>query len=772
MNRQQRLNSLTVVRFLSGFFGVAIFLGHWEHDWWQRHFRLRRWNGWLINLGYGVTRLLWFLLRGVGKIFRWPLGVITLIMAVWLRIRREKPEPEKRPEESRQPFFRRRLSVWPKLAAFAVLLLLILSSLKFYGHWQFFSQLRQKIMSTAQAGLVDVLSAKEAVSALDFQGANQNFSQAGANFVAADSELKKVNGWLLTLVGLLPNKQARLAGKSQEILTAANLGSGLAADLSAAADSLFKPPAGQDLVGALKNFAEHGRAAETKAKDLNRLLEQVPVNDLPEEYRADWSYFQDKVRFIAVNLGEALDMADRLRIFLGEAYDKRYLLIFQNNTEARATGGFMGSYALVDFSRGRIKNLEVPGGGTYDTEAGLLKSIVSPRPLQLVKARWYFWDANWWPDWPMSARKIMWFYEQSGGSTVDGVISLTPDVVVDLLRLTGPIDLPEFQTTVSADNFMETVQTLAEQKPPATTKPKQIIGALTEALIAKLTAKADQDQWLKIINVIERSLNEKQILLYFSNQDLENKVNDLGWDGGLHETSGDYLSVINTNLNGGKSDGEIKQTVELVTNILADGSLVNHLTITRDHQGILGRGFGGMRNFDWLRIYVPRGSKLLSAEGFKAPNLASFKAVDPAWQEDPALDNERAALVSDPSGTKIYEEQGKTVFANWSIIDPGQATVIKLTYSLPFKLSVKLPPDGWLDKVKQFFNNEETGPLYRHSLLAQKQAGADNSQINYRLAAPSAYEAIWHYPENSGEADYTPQDTDKYWGFILRDRTF
>ena len=62
---------------------------------------------------------------------------------------------------------------------------------------------------------------------------------------------------------------------------------------------------------------------------------------------------------------------------------KRYLLIFQNNTEMRASGGFMGSFAVMDFSNGQVSNLNVPGGGTYDTEAGLKSKIVAPKPLQL-----------------------------------------------------------------------------------------------------------------------------------------------------------------------------------------------------------------------------------------------------------------------------------------------------------------------------------------------------------------------------------------------------
>jgi len=78
--------------------------------------------------------------------------------------------------------------------------------------------------------------------------------------------------------------------------------------------------------------------------------------------------------------------------------------------------------------------MEVPSGGGYDTEAGLTEFIAAPEPLHLVDPLWHFWDANWWPDWEKSAKKLMWFYEKSDGPTVDGVISITPTVIEKIIR--------------------------------------------------------------------------------------------------------------------------------------------------------------------------------------------------------------------------------------------------------------------------------------------------------------------------------------------------
>ena len=50
-------------------------------------------------------------------------------------------------------------------------------------------------------------------------------------------------------------------------------------------------------------------------------------------------------------LGEKFALA---RMFLG--LNGKYLILFQNNTELRPSGGFIGSFAEADFKKGAIQN--------------------------------------------------------------------------------------------------------------------------------------------------------------------------------------------------------------------------------------------------------------------------------------------------------------------------------------------------------------------------------------------------------------------------------
>lgn len=657
---------------------------------------------------------------------------------------------------------RSRKSLLKSALGFALLIIIIIAPLKLYRDYNFLQELKSKLTETTKTALTSLFSAKSAIESQDFARASNDFSVASANFLQAEEDLKGINSSLLFLASLFPNEQTKLVGNSKHFARAGQLTSELGQNLSLTMDSLFQHEAGVNIIEVLDGFLQHGTAAKENAEALNKTIAKIDQDSLPEEYRAEFANLASKGVFLETSLTELLDLAERLKIFLGSQQDKRYLLIFQNNTEARATGGFMGSFALVDFSNGKIKNLEVPQGGTYDTEGGLRVLITAPKPLWLVNPLWHLWDCNWWPDWPTSAKKIMWFYEKSDGPTVDGVISFTPDVIIDLLEILGPIDMTEkYGVIITAENFLAETQTIVETDPDATeqekTAPKAIIGDLLDRIIAELSTKLDRERLIKLIKLLEDNLDEKHVLLYFADQDLEEKVTELGWAGQVKQTSQDYLMVVNTNIAGAKSDKEIEQRIFYNPEILPDGTVLGKLRIERDHRAKRGADFVGFRNVNWLRVYVPAGSELIKATGFKLPDEAYFEAPAEEWIKDNDLmAEEDLAVIDEATGVHIYQEAGKTVFANWSMVDPGEMAVLEFTYKLPFKISPK-PSKG-------FWGEFEDEDLYAYSFLAQKQPGTSNSSIQFALAH-EGYDLVWQYPEGYPDYDFSK---DRSWAFLFK----
>ncbi|KKR21812.1 MAG: hypothetical protein UT48_C0003G0020 [Parcubacteria group bacterium GW2011_GWE2_39_37] len=670
-----------------------------------------------------------------------------------------------------------------KVLSFAIVLIVLILPFKAYTFYQSLDDLKNKLTGETSQAINDMVSAGKSAADLDFEKASQNFSAAGSNFFKAQSQITEIHDILLNIASVVPNQNIRLASNAKYILAAGQETALLGQNLSLAVNSiLMNDGQPKDIVKMLDNFTAHSNEAINNARSLNQELKNIEINDLPEEYRQQFIEAKEKAVFLEKSLTEFVDLIEKIKILIGVDQDKRYLLIFQNNAEARATGGFFGSYALVDFHKGKIKNIETPGGGSYDTEAGLRERIVAPSPLHLLNPLWHFWDANWWPDWPTAAKKLMWFYEKSDGPTVDGVISLTPTVIEEYLKIIGPIDMKEkYGEIIDEKNFWDVAQKFSEQKPDQTKEPKKIIGDLMNQMISGLPNKFNRESLFGLINATEKNLREKQVLFFFKNQELQEAIENYGWDGKIKNTEWDYLSIVNSNIGGGKSDKKIIQKVHHQAEVMPDGSIINKLEISRAHTGEKNEMFSGVRNVDWMRIYVPAGSELIETRGFSAPNKTLFTLPDPSWKIDPDLANEESfAEINIDSGTKIYKEAGKTVFANWSMVDPGETTNIYLKYKLPFQLTKKEPTDFWQRVVAIINPNKKQ--LYPYALLAQKQAGALSNEFFSRLIIneKAKFSPVWNYPKNLGKTNFSIDNTgwkindelnvDKYWAVFLEEK--
>lgn len=650
------------------------------------------------------------------------------------------------------------LNWYRSVFSFFLVLIFLVLPLKLLSHFQVwnFSSLEEKIINNSKSAIDNLMHAGAAASKLDLVVAQNRFSNAGAEFLQASSDMNFINDTILSLASLSSNPKIKIAAESKKFIQVGILGANLGNELSQALMGLQNNDG--NWIKILDDFSLHGRLALDNARELKKEVNKIKIDNLPDEYRTKFSDIVLKIDKLPDSLAIIVDNLDELKVFLGSGKDKRYLIIFQNNAEMRGSGGFLGSYALVDFREGKIRKLEVPGGGSYDTEAGLTEKIKAPKPLWLVNPQWHFWDANWWPDFPTTAKNLMWFYEKSDGPTVDGVISITPSVVEKLLTVTGPIDMTkDYGLVISADNFWQQVELTAERdniikiNPEAVShlpegeknKPKKIIGDLMVKILEVLPQKLDKNNLVKLLDVFEDNLASKQIMFYFTDLGLQKKITEHNWGGAISETTLDYLMVTNTNIAGAKTDRVIKEDIVHKTVVALDGSMINTVTITRTHTATKNEPLIGVRNVDWLRVYVPQGSDLISASGFSFPDEKYFETPDESWLNNEFLSQTEDLATTDiNSGTKIYQENGKTVFANWLMVDPGQSITATFSYRLPFNLWQTSKKSDFLSRINNWLN-PENNIFYPYSLLIQKQPGAENELITTELQLPKSTEIVW-----------------------------
>jgi hypothetical protein len=470
---------------------------------------------------------------------------------------------------------------------------------------------------------------------------------------------------------------------------------------------------------------------------LNKIRPQAIPEDKLESFNKVKSYFS----IMLADLNELSSFSNTLNEILGKDYKKRYLFIFQNNNEIRPTGGFMGSLALIDINEGAITDIEIPGGGPYEFQGPMSVRQISPEPLHIINSLWEFQDANWFPDFPASAEKIMWFYEKAGGPTVDGVIAMNASIMPKLLETIGPVPMPAYGKVMTAENFIEETQKAVEfEYDKVENRPKQIIADLAPIILDQIF-QAEGDDLLALANTFKVALEEKEIQMYFTNEAVQEKITSYDWAGNIKDSSRDYLAIINANIGGYKTDAYIEQEYSLVSEIKDSGEIINTLTIERTHTGELGSTFGAKSNLDFMRIYTPLGSQLISASGFSDVPSTAYEPVEEHWQADETLLKIQGNVWVEPiTKTQINNEFNKTVFGNWVQVDPGETETLVVQYKLPFKVTFA-SSEKWFN----VFSRKEASTF--HSLYVQKQSGTENTNYNIAIKLPAGTDLGWKYPE-------------------------
>lgn len=603
-------------------------------------------------------------------------------------------------------------------------------------------QVKGLVLGKSKSAYTDLVQAKEEILNKNFQGSQFKFNDAYDRFDEINQNLNGLGSFIVNASRFIPYASKLSSGSAlaQAGKDVSQIGV-LAGQTMVIMNDLKNPlnqegDSGEGSVSLLKLFQDTNnnvQQIQTLLADAQENIDRVNVDDIPQEQRAQFAELKNKLPEMNKFLTEFVDNSQIFTDVLGGNGPRKYLFLFQNNQEMRATGGFIGTYGVLDIFNGRINKFFIDG--IFNPDGQLREKVVPPAPIQKISAAWSLHDSNWFPDFPISAEKATWFYEKTGGPTVDGVITMTPVVMQKLLEVTGPIDLPDYGVTVDKDNFIEKVQQEAEvDYDKELNQPKKILADLAPKILDKIFNAKNFSDIAKTMNVLIESLNEKQILIYSKNYDIEKELSNLGWSGEILNTQKDYLSVINTNINGFKTDGVIDEKIEHSAEIQGDGSVVDTVTITRHHNG-------GNSNFDWwnkvnadyMRVYVPKGSQLLSAEGqtreFNSPPL-DYNAL--SFKRDAQVRIEEDSMkVDEASGTRVYDDSEKTVFANWIYVSPQETVVVKYKYLLPFKVSIA----------------GDNNPVDTYSLLAQKQSGSVGSEFVSNISFPENFNVNWKYPD-------------------------
>ena len=292
---------------------------------------------------------------------------------------------------------------------------------------------------------------------------------------------------------------------------------------------------------------------------------------------------------------------------------RSFLILLQNNMELRPGGGFLGQYAILKIKDGKVISTFVEDANLLDQR--IETKVPAPYPLTKLMAikKWKFRDSNFSPDFPTNVSKAKYFLGQAGvGSKFDGVIAVNAQVFNDILEITGPISVPGSPVIFDSTNATLKLEEVVEKQylmdeSLDTQNRKWIMKKMAPIIVDKVSNVGDIT---KLANFFHKELQNKNIMLNFSDARLQELAESVHWSGKVADDwSGDYLMMVDANLGALKTDYYMKREMSYDIDMTGERPIATLNMLYKNTAP-----YGDWRTSDYhsyLRVYVPEGSKLL-----------------------------------------------------------------------------------------------------------------------------------------------------------------
>lgn len=418
------------------------------------------------------------------------------------------------------------------------------------------------------------------------------------------------------------------------------------------------------------------------------------------EVRAKIKDAKDQFDSIASLFVDAKPLLKKIPNILGSENEKTYLFLFQNDKELRPTGGFLTAYAIFTIRNGKFTI--VKSSDIYTLDASIANHPTAPKEILAYHkgvSQFVIRDSNLSPDLVKSIELFNSLYTKSSLKVnYDGIFVIDTNVLVDTLTVLGDTEVdgvvfssrPDKRCNDCPQVIYELLDNIDRPVGYVKENRKGILGDMLHILMQKALGFSPSKYWGKLFSdVIMKNLSEKHMMVYMKDPEVQQSLEKINYAGRIQETNGDYLHINDTNFAGAKSNLFVTHNVTSETEFKGD---IIERTVTVEYKNPFPASDcnlerGGLclnailRN--WLRIYVPEGSTLVSFQGSETTN-------------------------------KTYTDLGKTVFEGFLGVKPMGKSKVIVKYTLPNTIK----KDGY-------------------KLLIQKQAGTKGHTYEVKIDGKS-----------------------------------
>jgi len=433
-------------------------------------------------------------------------------------------------------------------------------------------------------------------------------------------------------------------------------------------------------------FAKINKDIDKIYDDLILLAPKIPES--PKKL----AELKSQVAQIIVQLEKGKKILPHMESLLAKNEQKKYLLLFANNMELRPGGGFIGSFGILTMKDLTLDSIEIYD--VYDADGQLTIHVDPPDPIRryLQQPHWFLRDSAFSSDFFENYNEAKFFLDRELGlANFSGGILLTTTSIQNILEAYGNIYLPDFNENVNKDNFYIKAQLYAEKEFfPGSIQKKNFLGDLAKQILINL----DTVSAPILLQQVEKSLDEKQLVMIFDDAKVQEVVDSLYWSGKTITPTCtekvptciiDYLFPVDANLGVNKANFFIRRDITQKIKMSSDGVVTNSFVMKTQNDSA-NEAFPGGIYKNYFQLFLPLGSEITSVT--------------------------RDGTIVEPIDHRQTEFR---IIGFYFELMPQKSTEIQVNYRLP-------------QKIVQGRN------IYQ--LVWQKQTGSQNSDLNLEISLP------------------------------------
>lgn len=291
---------------------------------------------------------------------------------------------------------------------------------------------------------------QQLIAAGDTEGAKAAAAELGAYAAEARTQ---TNGRLWRAVEWVPVAGPNLHAVRVASAAVDDLVAGAVVPATQLSLDALKPKDGAIDVAAVQQLATIVEDASDTVQQVSTDLDTIDRGALIEQVESGVVKLEDAVAKIEPALTAADTTLQLLPGALGAEGPRNYLMLFQNNAEARGAGGNPAAILLVNVTDGRISIAQQASSTDFQNARPTPVTELNPETTALYgdKVGRYMQDIMLTPDFTESADIMRAWWAESFGTPIDAVVSFDPVGLGYLLGATGPVTLPTGEQ-LTADN--------------------------------------------------------------------------------------------------------------------------------------------------------------------------------------------------------------------------------------------------------------------------------------------------------------------------------